>query len=125
MCHNCGGTGFIKLESWHTSDEPVRCTFCDGTGIIYAERNLYEALALIHSEVSEALEELRNGSQPDAWWYNDKDVYKPEGFPVELADIIIRVLDLAGGLDIDMATVLEQKIEYNRTRPFRHGGKRA
>ena len=50
---------------------------------------------------------------------------KPEGFPTELADVVIRVGDLAGRLGIDLAAVIGEKMAYNITRPYRHGGKRA
>lgn len=83
-------------------------------------------LALIHSEVSEALEEYRN-SPPECEilhiYYND-DSEKPEGFGVELADVVIRVLDLAHSLDIDMVAMINLKHEYNQTRSYRHGNKR-
>jgi NTP pyrophosphatase (non-canonical NTP hydrolase) len=67
-------------------------------------------LALIHTEVSEALEAFRD---------ND-----PVNFREELADVLIRVLDLAAGLEFDMDSVVASKLEENRHRGFRHGGKR-
>ena len=67
-------------------------------------------LALVHSEVSEALEAFRK---------DDKG-----NFSEELADIVIRVLDCAGGLGIDLDDEIEKKLEKNRARSFRHGGKR-
>jgi NTP pyrophosphatase (non-canonical NTP hydrolase) len=67
-------------------------------------------LCLIHSEVSEALEAVR---------VNDKG-----NFGEELADIIIRTLHLAHGLNIDIDNEVSHKIEVNRTRPYMHGGKR-
>ena len=67
-------------------------------------------LALIHSEVSEALEAFR---------HDDK-----ANFQEELADILIRVLDCAGGLDIDLDVAVRTKMDKNRTRDFRHGGKK-
>jgi len=82
-----------------------------------------EKLALIHSEISEALEEYRNG-QLDHLYYRESDG-KPEGFGVELADAIIRILDLCGYLGIDVGELVQLKHEYNKSRPFRHGGKLA
>jgi NTP pyrophosphatase (non-canonical NTP hydrolase) len=48
---------------------------------------------------------------------------KPEGIPSELADVIIRVLDMCGALGIDIAAALADKMAFNETRPYRHGGK--
>lgn len=67
-------------------------------------------LALIHSEVSEALESFRDG-----------DI---EHFKEECADIIIRTLDLMAGLGIDINAEVEAKLAKNKGRGFRHGGKR-
>lgn len=85
-----------------------------------------EKLALIHSEVSEALEDYREGRfwmEPAYTQALDSVAGKPHGFAVELADVIIRVLDLAGKLGIDMDRVVREKHEYNATRAHRHGGK--
>lgn len=49
---------------------------------------------------------------------------KPEGIPIELADVIIRVLDYCGYAGIDIDAAISQKHEYNKTRPYRHGGKK-
>jgi NTP pyrophosphatase (non-canonical NTP hydrolase) len=79
-------------------------------------------LCLIHSEVSEALECVRvsdMGLRYEAYSTSKK----PCGFPSELADIVIRCLDLAGAMGIDLQAVIEQKHEFNRTRTHRHGGK--
>lgn len=86
--------------------------------------NVSEKLALIHSEVSEALELLREkGFDPQD---RPKGIDgKPLGFGSELADIVIRVFDLAGILKIDLADEIREKMIYNAKRSFRHGGKNA
>jgi NTP pyrophosphatase (non-canonical NTP hydrolase) len=88
------------------------------------ERNIPEALALIHSEVSEALEEYRRyGRDAVTYKQHNVDTGKPEGFAIELADVVIRVADLCGYLGIDLEDAVETKYLYNRTRAYRHGNK--
>ena len=84
-------------------------------------RKLPELLMLCVSELSEALEEHRTGKRPDET-YSLGDG-KPEGVPTELADCIIRILDICGYYGIDIQTAMERKHAYNKTRPYRHGGK--
>lgn len=48
---------------------------------------------------------------------------KPEGVPIELADVIIRVADMCGRYGIDLEAALRIKQVFNRTRPRKHGGK--
>jgi hypothetical protein len=50
---------------------------------------------------------------------------KPEGFGVELADAVIRCFDLAEAMKIDLPALIELKHQYNKSRPFKHGNKRA
>lgn len=83
-------------------------------------RTAPELLCLIHSELSEALEECRNGHEFTAIYYNGP---KPEGVPIELADAVIRIADMCGAFGIDLAKAIEMKMAYNATRPRRHGGK--
>ena len=64
-------------------------------------------LMLVVSELGEALEALRK---------DDGD-----NFAEELADVVIRVCDLAGGLSIDLETEILQKMERNEKRPYKHG----
>lgn len=73
------------------------------------ERNVGELLALVHSEISEALEGHRKGL-PD-----DKLPHRAM-FEVELADAVIRILDLAGGLELDLGGAIMEKLAYNQKR---------
>ena len=84
------------------------------------ERGFPEVLALIHSELSEALEEYRDGRKPDEVYYCSG---KPEGVPIELADAIIRILDYCAFAGIDIDKAISDKHEYNKSRPYKHGGK--
>ena len=87
-----------------------------------------EAMALLHSEVSEALEAYRNWGLEDATEENPVNAYsaygcKPEGVGSEFADVFIRLLDYCSRFGVDLEGEYERKMAYNRTRPYRHGGK--
>ena len=94
-------------------------------------RSFGEIISLCHSELSEALEEYRNGHAVNEIYYNavagmDGINYspKPEGIPVELADCIIRILDYCGHAGIDIQNAIQLKHKYNRTRNYRHSNKK-
>jgi hypothetical protein len=82
-------------------------------------RSLPEKIALMHSELSEALESWRNHEEP--FFMRDG---KPEGWGVELADCIIRIFDTMVMYKLDPEQIILHKMTYNKTRPRMHGGKR-
>ena len=85
-------------------------------------RSFGDIIALIHCELSEAMEEYRDGMMYSNILTKDG---KPKGIPIELADVIIRILDFCGYTKINIDAAITAKIKYNKTRPYRHGGKKA
>jgi NTP pyrophosphatase (non-canonical NTP hydrolase) len=88
----------------------------DGLEEDYKHSFYAQRLALIHSEVSEALEGDRKTLMDDKL-----PQYKMQD--VELADAIIRILDLAGGMNIPLGEIILKKMGFNSTREFMHGKK--
>lgn len=106
-------------------------------GFFDNEKNIGEMLCLIHSEVSEALECDRKGQYCTLSLGSVKEIQKlgdeyfkieyaefvKESFEAELADIMIRVMDLAAYKGIDLEAHIAAKMRYNSLRPHKHGKK--
>ena len=73
-----------------------------------------QAIALIHSEISEALEADRKDLMDDKLTHR-------KGLEVELADAVIRIMDFTQGKDMDLDNTIAEKLAYNTTRPYLHG----
>lgn len=82
----------------------------------------YKKLCLIHSEISEAMEEIRHGHEPtELYFTKDKDGKdKPEGFGIELADAVIRIMHSCAHYNISLAENIKIKMAYNEGRPYMH-----
>ncbi len=87
------------------------------------DRDIPHILSLIHSEVSEALEEYRDHGD-NIFEFGGRSS-ENHGFVFELADIMIRVADLAGRYRLDLEGAIKDKTKYNASREHRHGGKSA
>lgn len=93
---------------------------------------IFKQLMLIVTEIGEAAEALRKDGIDNSLELPIKDCtekyfifetnYKDK-FQDELGDSIIRILDLCGYLDIDIDEWVNAKLEYNRTRAYKHGKK--
>lgn len=110
--------GLAKQKGWYDNEE---------TELQFVTR----CVANLHGEVSELWEAARNGSlhmpcdKNIVVEYHDVSGWMLTNLHEELADIIIRALDMAGRLNIDIESVVAAKHKYNATRPKRHGGKLA
>lgn len=94
-----------------------------------------QKIALMHSELSEALEEARDGrpgeyvlaaENDELYLEKDREKFagrKPEGVYVELVDCVIRIFDYLGHEGADVEAIMAEKCAYNETRPYRHGKK--
>ena len=118
----------------------------------FTEATVGEDVALMHSELSELLEDHRAGNEAAKVWYEMKIMaydqmgeavmvdgkqasvvvklgmsaagsLKPAGIPIEIADVLIRAFHFCGKHGIDIESAVDAKMAYNKSRPFKHGGK--
>jgi len=102
------------------------------------KRNIGEMLMLIVSELGEAMEADRKDKHADIHKHHISyetyqlhgdhlefkesfEIYIKDTFEDEIADAIIRLLDLCAGLRIDIDWHIENKLKFNKTRPMLHG----
>ena len=89
-------------------------------------RSLPEDIALMHSELSEALESYRE-STGDDWKYLNflqKINEKPTGVWLEFADTVIRICETCHHYNINLEQIIRNKMHYNTQRAYKHGGKK-
>jgi len=91
-----------KSKGWHEKQNPIP-----------------EMLMLMVCEISEAMEEYRDASKPYLYFVDGK----PEGIQIELADTVIRIMDMFGVMKWDLESAIRTKIEFNKNRSYKHGGK--
>lgn len=109
-------------EAFHTS---AAHGFWEDEPMLDSQRRVHYALmkiGLMHAELSETFEEIRVKGINGLTFIRHDDG-KPEGVPIELADTCIRIFDFCARYGIDLPRAIGQKMDYNRERPFKHGGK--
>lgn len=106
--------GFYEEIKFHPTIESMRSYFG-------------KRIALLHEEASEAFGELRDGRTLDEVYYKPESPTKPEGFTVEIIDLIIRSLDFLGYVQakfgVKPSEIFAEKFSYNLSRPAMHGRK--
>jgi NTP pyrophosphatase (non-canonical NTP hydrolase) len=120
----CGSLNYMAREI---------AKWSEGKGWETNWRNVPEKLMLVVTELAEAMECYRNFSQDDIQsldaskgkvdFSTDRPTDALNGFRREIADAVIRLLNLSASLGIDIETEIAAKMEINEKRPFKHGGK--
>lgn len=104
VCHGAA----LQGGWWHDlkTGESLTCNLPAGEK---PKRNIGELLCLVHSEISEGMEGARKSKA-------DEHLPHRPSLEVELADAVIRICDLAGGMGLDLAGAIAEKLEYNARR---------
>lgn len=110
----------LQTEAWKIAEEKG---WHEGRQIEFGE-----FIALCHAELSEALEVFRvvgdqGIDQTELVEQIEPENYTPRGIPIELADVILRILDYSETHGINIQKAIETKMHFNTTRTYRHGGK--
>ena len=102
------------VKSWNTQSQKAHATAIE-KGWWDKNRSDGECIALMHSELSEALESQRHGSPPD------EHIPEFTGEEVELGDAAIRIMDFGQSKGLRIAEAILAKMAFNKTRPHKHG----
>jgi len=107
----------VNVENgwWEDPRKLIESRFFGGQSTV-----VLACLALVTSEVAEAMEAVRK-HDPETW----DDAKTKDTLVRELAGCVVRCMDLAGELDLPLSTAIVEEIEANRARGHKHGGKAA
>ncbi|HAW33481.1 MAG TPA: hypothetical protein DCX19_02435 [Alphaproteobacteria bacterium] len=117
-------------KGFHDTEKRLEKALAGNDALVEEVASLQTArrLALVHSEVSEALEACRKGKRADLSAFETdgktKEAFEKhikDSFEDELADAVIRLLELAACENVDIETHVRLKTEYNAARPYKFG----
>ncbi len=106
------------IESFNNiAEEVAYISKSRGWTVNTSTEGIASKIALMHSELSEALEALRHGDPPS------DHIPSYSGMEEKFADVIIRIMHVSHVLGLKVPAALIEKLTYNSTKPHKHGGK--